>query len=264
MSKSENLENQLTVFVNTCDSYEDCWQPFFVLLKHYWPDRNCRVLLNTQFKEFLSDDSSIKSAKTGNPSRYSGKRSWSCCLKAGLERVETPYVLYLQEDYFLNAIVDNKRFLNCLQMLDKGTADYVGFYCSEPDSSMETLDETFASVPQRANYRLCTQAALWRKSTLLKYTIPGESGWQWERQGSRRAHLGSETFLCVQRKVPQIFPYTPTGVFRGQWYRPAVVDLFAKHKISIDFSRRGFYQPGWIERKIQLARSTLRRIYMKL
>lgn len=259
-----DLESQLTVFVHTTDTFEDCWGPFFALLERYWPNRRARVLLNTQFKEFKSNDPSIQSAKVGNPSRFDLKRSWSCRLRAGLEQVGTPYVLYLQEDYFLNAPVDTQMLLCCLHEVDKGNADYVGFYSSEPESTLTPIDDALAEVPQKANYRLCTQAGLWRKTTLLKYTVPGESVWQWERYGSRRAHRGSERFLCTRRNMPPAFPYIPTGVVRGRWYAPAVVDLFAENGINVDFSTRGFYKPGWVARQIQTYRSALRRIYMKL
>ena len=263
MKKTNHIENQLTVLVHTTDTFEDCWQPFFKLLQFYWPDRRSRVLLNTQFKEYKSNDPSIRSAKVGNPSRFDLKRSWSCRLLAGLQQVDTPYVLYLQEDYFLNAPVDSQMLLRCLHEIDKGNADYVGFYCSEPEATLTPVDEVLALVPRKANYRLCTQAGLWRKSTLLKYTIPGESVWQWERYGSRRAHRGNERFLCTRRSIRSTFPYTPTGVVRGRWYAQAVVELFAEHGISVDFTKRGFYEPGWVARQVQRYRSALRRMYMK-
>jgi hypothetical protein len=259
-----DLEGKLTIFVHTTDTFEDCWEPFFTLLKHYWPTRRARVLLNTQFKDFKTSDPFIKSAKVGNPSRFNLKQSWSCRLLAGLKQVDTPYVLYLQEDYFLNAPVNVEMLLRCLGEIDKGCADYVGFHCSEPDADLTPADDALALVPQKANYRLCTQAGLWSKSTLLKYTIPGESVWEWERYGSRRAHKGDERFLCVQRHIPPVFPYIPTGVVRGRWYAPAVVDLFAEHRINVNFTKRGFYDPPYIFRKSQQLRSALRRIYMKI
>lgn len=27
-----------SILVNTCDKFEDCWNPFFKLLSIYWPD----------------------------------------------------------------------------------------------------------------------------------------------------------------------------------------------------------------------------------
>lgn len=36
-------------------------------------------------------------------------------------------------------------------------------------------------------------------------------------------------------------PYIKTGVIGGKWYHP-VMDLFKKHNIQVDFSKRGFYE----------------------
>ena len=46
--KSENI----TIVVNTCDAFEDCWVPFFTLLKTYWPSCSIKMLLTTFEKNF--------------------------------------------------------------------------------------------------------------------------------------------------------------------------------------------------------------------
>jgi len=43
---------------------------------------------------------------------------------------------------------------------------------------------------------------------------------------------------------PQVIPYTPTGIVKGRWYADAVVDLFAREGIEIDYERRGWYDPA--------------------
>jgi len=40
---------------------------------------------------------------------------------------------------------------------------------------------------------------------------------------------------------PQIVPYVPTGIVKGQWNRDAVELLFAKHGLDVDFERRGWW-----------------------
>ena len=37
----------------------------------------------------------------------------------------------------------------------------------------------------------------------------------------------------------EIIPYIFTGVIQGKWY-VKVVDLFSQHKITVDYSKRGF------------------------
>ena len=40
-----------TIFVNSTDSFEDTWVPFFHLLSDYWPQTR-PVILNTERKTF--------------------------------------------------------------------------------------------------------------------------------------------------------------------------------------------------------------------
>lgn len=41
------------LLVNTCDKFEDCWIPFFSLLKKYWPDCSGKIYLNTEYKSYV-------------------------------------------------------------------------------------------------------------------------------------------------------------------------------------------------------------------
>ncbi len=58
--------SQLTVFVSSRDDYEDCWVPFFTLLKKYWPDCRLPIVLNTQQKHFAFDGLDITCTRTGD------------------------------------------------------------------------------------------------------------------------------------------------------------------------------------------------------
>ena len=41
----------LTIIVNTCDKYEDAWNPFFRLMEINWPEsENYKIILNTENK----------------------------------------------------------------------------------------------------------------------------------------------------------------------------------------------------------------------
>jgi hypothetical protein len=40
----------------------------------------------------------------------------------------------------------------------------------------------------------------------------------------------------------QVYPFDPRGITRGRWVRDAVVPLFAKHGIEVDYSQRGFLE----------------------
>lgn len=109
----------LTILVNSCDNFEDCWHPFFKLLSIYWPDCAHRIILNTEHKTFAYRGLSIRSSQVATAWSGSGRIPWSDCLLRCLEQVETEYVLYLQEDYFLNAPVDQGLLLEFIALMSE-------------------------------------------------------------------------------------------------------------------------------------------------
>lgn len=245
--------NSFTVFVNTTDKFEDCWLPFFRLFGIYWPDYKGKIYLNTENKTFTYPGLDIVSIKNCEKTQDASAIAWSECLIRGWNAVDNDVILYMQEDYFLNAPVQNDR------------VEYYAQFVKEKNISCLHLTHASGGGPflpaeypglektnQHAHWRVGCQAALWKKETLLKYVRKHENAWQFEYYGSKRAHLIKDAFYNVDTamvKENKIIPYVLTGVINGKWNRE-VVDLFAKHNIVVDFSKRGFkvYKtPGFIE-----------------
>ncbi len=240
----------LTVLVNTCDAFADCWAPFFKLFSTYWPDCPYPIVLNTETLDHEPPGVALRAAKVaaGSPRRL----TWSQCLARCLDAIETPYVLYLQEDYFLEAPVRGELIASFLDEMRQGQADVIRLMeCGGSGPWRPTADPRLWSVDRRATYRIALQAALWRKKTLRRHLRPHETAWQLEVFGSARARrmAGDETVLCAARDLfhgpgREIVPYRPTGIVKGRWEREIVVPLFAAHGIEVDFARRGFYDPS--------------------
>lgn len=239
--------NDLTVIVNTCDSFEDCWAPFFRLFARYWPACPYPIVLNTETKNPSFPGLSVRAARVAlNAPR---RLTWSECLARCLDDITTPYVLYLQEDFFLEEPVRQNYIETFLAEMRAGRADVIRLMeCGGSGPWQPSHHPLLWQVDQQAQYRITLQAVLWRKSTLRAHLRRHESPWQMEVFGSARARRQKDRVLCVNRDLfhgpgKEIFPYQPTGVVKGQWERHIVEPLFAKHEIAMDFSRRGFYQP---------------------
>ena len=84
-----------SILVNSTDRYSDCWHPFFYLLNKYFNDVTCPVYLNCENKSFEYDGISIQMI------RNSEKFTWSQCLMNAIQYINSPIILYLQDDYFL-------------------------------------------------------------------------------------------------------------------------------------------------------------------
>lgn len=246
MTPTSRTHADLTILVNSSDGFEDCWHPFFELFRTFWPGCPYPLVLNTERKTYQHPGLNIRCSQVAAAS--SRRLTWSECLIECLAGIDTPYVLYLQEDYFLEAPVKVAEFEQLLGLLRNGQADVLRVMeCGGSGPWHPTENPLVWRVDQRAAYRISMQAALWRKSTLRRQLRAHESPWQLEVFGTRRAwRQRDEKVLCVNRDRfhgpgREIIPYTPTGIVKGQWEQRIVEPLFAQHGLAIDFSRRGFY-----------------------
>lgn len=92
-----------SILVNTCDNFEDCWNPFFTLFKKYWSDYAGTIFLNTEYKTYEYSGLTIVPIQGCLKNKYprTKRPTWSQCLKWALESINTDIILYLQEDYFI-------------------------------------------------------------------------------------------------------------------------------------------------------------------
>lgn len=234
---------QYSIIVNTTDHFEDCWLPFFKLFKHYWPEYKGKIYLNTENKTFSYEDLNIISIKNGLT-----KGTWSQCLDYALGVIQEVNILYLQEDYFFNDIVQGellnefyekfvKLHIDCLHLTDQST----------PGPFKKTTDDMIWEIEKNAPYRISCQAAYWKKDVLRSYLRKHESAWHFEHYGTKRSTKKNGKFYVVNTNQfgcgkKEILAYVFTGIIKGKW-NVKVQQLFSKHNIEIIFSKRGFYKP---------------------
>lgn len=245
-----------TVLVNSSDGFVDCWPPFFDLLDRYWP-KHGPVLLNTEGKDWPDAPEYVRCSKValGEAERL----TWSECLIRGLRMIETPLVFYFQEDYFLDRPVRQ-------EVIDAAIAKMIadpliGHIALTRHGSLPPFEaypeKGYDLISSKARYRVSTQAALWRRDVLLSYLDPSENGWMFEILGTLRARRRDDTFLVASfddAAGGPAFSYTHTGIIKGQWH-PAIPELFSRHGIKVDFSKRGFYsEPSRLFAKVGVLR----------
>ena len=92
----------ITILVNSCDFYEDAWDPFFKLLKIQWPNCPYKIALNTEKKVYQCDFMNVRTIKTGK------EVSWTARLRSALNQIDSEYVLFfLTIFHILNNILFN-------------------------------------------------------------------------------------------------------------------------------------------------------------
>jgi len=225
--------------------------------------------LNTETKEYQHTGLDINTSLVGKGWNKEDRIPWSDCLIRCLQAIDSDYILYLQDDYFINDYVDHALISEFLQLMKKENVAHISlmYFDRKGVNKSSDIHPLLSEIKRNANYRISMQAALWNKDSLLEYLVSGETGWQFERMGSQRAHRKNDKFLCqnldeFNAKDKFIVPYVATGIIKGKWLADAVVSLFEQHHIEIDFEKRGFFAPGPIKSQLIPLRAWLRRIYM--
>jgi len=240
--------NNYSILINTCDKFEDCWYPFFKLFVTYWPDYKGKIYLNTEYKDYTYPGLNIISLKvcTKHNVPIDKHATWSQCLKWALEAIDTDIVLYMQEDYFLNDNVKNEwiEYFNSLMVTNPDIPCIQLTHAGIPSVEKSSYDKLFTSDPEFFSYVSC-QASFWRKDIMMSLIREHETAWNFEWWGSKRAKYLGFQFLVVDHHFFKpyeysIISYIFTGVIGGKWYMP-VVNLFKKHEVLVDFTKRGFF-----------------------
>lgn len=238
-----------SILINTCDKFEDCWNPFFKLWSIYWKDCTGKIYLNTEYKDYSYPELDITPVKgcEKNAIPRNKRATWSQCLKWALEAIDTDVVLYMQEDYFLKDIVKNELVEQYVQLMDEHPEIGCIHLTDQAVSSCGKSEfEYLNKVAFKQHYRVSCQTALWRKQELLDILREYESAWEFEEFGSQRSGIMQHDYYVVDNnwvKLNQfeIIPYVFTGIIQGRW-KEEVVPLFEKHHLEIDFSQRGYHE----------------------
>lgn len=212
-------KNNCTVLVSSFDGFADCWDYFDYSVGKYWPDCPWPIVMLTGTKQ--KEYRHITLCPLGKD------RGWADNMIAALQKVETEYVLYLQEDYWLSRPVDTSRLVEWLDVMRQRNWQYLRLNpCPPPDRILPELPEV-GECSCDNKYRVSLQAAFWNKKFLAGLLYPGEDGWDFEGQSKDRLKASAGTCFCLSAPFDSpdfsgIGYCNGTAVRRGQWTRGAV------------------------------------------
>lgn len=232
------MGNELAVVVMSCDSYEDAWQPFYLTFRKYWHDCPLPVYFVSEEKPCTFEGFVPITTAKG--------MAWSAMLYETLEKITEPYILFLQEDFFLRYTVENTRMEEALQIAKKYQAGMLRLFpCPPPQKSLP--DCAFVGELERNEaYRVSCQACIWEKETLLQVLDKTESIQEFEINGTIRSNTLEKPFLSYLRpeQNPTAIPYTTyplhyvcTAIVKGKWTQEAI-QFCAQEGISLAYSSR--------------------------
>lgn len=241
------MDNSIvSILVNSCDKYVDAWEPFFRLLHIQWPDCPYNIFLNTESKKYECDFLNVSTICCGK------NKSWSQRVKYALSLIDTDYVLFFLEDFFLMSPVNSYLLSNAVDEIQRNKR--IGFISFNPDLDKalgywkidREYNEYYVYVSKKSKYRINAQANLWRKSFLNNVLKDNENAWEFEVYGTIRAKLMHQITLSRKIDSDKVFDYHTYqrfgyGINRGKWLQNNK-SLFDKYAINVNFNNLGWYR----------------------
>lgn len=237
----------VTILVNSCDKHESAWEPFFKLLKIQWPEcAEYKFILNSETKTYNCDFLDVTTICSGT------KLTWSERLKNVLRQIDTEYILYFLEDFFLQKRVSNETLLEAVDYI-KNNED-VGYIGLKYNPKHNFKDETAVDLSKHflnkdniiTMNRVNSMTALWRKDWLMSVLRDHETPWEFELYGSVRSRRYKQKVLVINNVngvCPPVFAYEVDpkhgyAINGGKWL-PKNKELFEKYGIEADFDILG-------------------------
>jgi len=196
-------------------------------------------MLITDGKKFSSNGLQIQC-----PLDYTNKqRTWSECVIEAIGHIDTEYILFMLDDFWIKEPVDDILIDKCIGYLDSDKN--AGTFClrHQPDFKLheESKFSEFVRRPKSEPYRITTQVSVWRKSYLNKILRKHESVWDFETFAKYRSRLFyPERIYLIKPTVKMPIVYHSGGVlYRGKYVMPYLKE-FKNDLLGIDLSR-GYY-----------------------
>ena len=91
-------------------------------------------------------------------------------------------------------------------------------------------------------YRVCLQAAIWKRKIFLGLLNKTENPWQFETEASVRSNSLPNPFICVIEDKDKDYVHGPityfcTAITKGIWMRDAI-ELCRNENIEVDITQR--------------------------
>jgi hypothetical protein len=223
MPELKDFASSIAVVVSSCDAFFDVWRPFVFFFRKHWSD--------CPFPIFLVVNRLRIRSKMLQPIAVGPDRGWAANMQVALDQISQPYVLYLQEDYFLNGKINRQQLADDFAYAFANDAASFCFYGrSKLEGDFAPVNDRFGVVPRDSDGRTRLQVTLWKKDVLQSILRPGESAWNMEARASERTRNLLALSYMGRDNIP--IPYLMSAISRGLW-TPQALSLCQKERVRI-------------------------------
>ncbi len=223
MPELKAFASSVAIVVSSCDAFFDAWRPFVFFFRKHWSD--------CPFPVYLVNNQLRVRSNILQPISVGPDRDWASNMATALAAISQPYILYFQEDYFLNGDVKSDQLAqDFAYAFEKDAASFCFYPRSQLEPNFMPLNDRFGIVPRDSDGRTRLQVALWKKEVLQATLRPGESAWNMEARASDRTQ--ELLVLCYSQRRDLPIPYLMSAIVRGLW-TPQAISLCQQAGVEI-------------------------------
>ena len=208
-------EHNIEIVVISCDNYSDIWPFFFKSFYYHWSNCPLRLSLISNNKKFVYKD--VKNILVGNDI------SWSDNLIKGLEYIEKDYVLLMIDDLLLNKKISSKFFMMISDWININDPNHVRLHISNKPNFYNSF---IGKISNKIPYKISLMPSIWKKSFLLNILKKGESAWEFEINGTKRAFKHDEFYSLYNNLI-----FYENSIIKGKWQRSIAKKLMVKNDL---------------------------------
>jgi hypothetical protein len=184
--ENNNLLN-VSLLVSSCDLYSDLWLPHSRFLELNWEHLNIRtILLTDKETQFKIKNMEIISISSNN---YS-KRLIEC-----LKYINTKYVLFSLDDYFLINKVNEKDLSEFLNFMSLNNVKYLRLFKIPNSNKIYSKNNNTFIIDLKNDYDINFYPAIWEKEYLISLIDNFENIWDLESSLTQKARKLNEINL---------------------------------------------------------------------
>lgn len=198
------MKHKLTTVIGSCDSYSSLWKNFDILFKRYW---------NLDTKNIFVGET-IPLPYDGYDNILPGiNLPWGERILTGLLNINTPYVCFLLEDYYLTESISDSFIQEHIDILEQYNAHKIMFDKIYPPDvySLTKLSNDLYQFDNHSMYLNSVQPAIWRTDYLKHVLKPSYSPWEFELDGNEFTQTMNPIILLKARQTSVYFNYARVG-----------------------------------------------------
>lgn len=172
------LKDRLTLIINTCDKYSDLWSGHVELLNRNWADRGIDTFLVTdKATDRRFDNVTVVSAGEGTEITER--------LRAVLPMVQTEYILFTLDDYYLTEAISSAAIERALDAMGTHKLDYLRLFIMTKKKlrnrkAVQLEKDIYLLDNYSADYIVSLYAGIWRKDFMERTVGEKLNAWQYE------------------------------------------------------------------------------------